>query len=218
MSEPFYNYVHTTLEKLSDQINNFIENYTPTNISVPGNATFGSDDSDQMTVNAETTFNGDVLANVMTINTLTIIDNTVVGQDDADTLTVNADTTFNAGVEFNDSFNVIGNAVFGTDTTNTLIATGTITAPHFVVPLISENSFDFGNSKLITYVERNNDTDIFEDFPDSVIVIIKNIAITGKSIIYNSENSSNVQSAGTTSTYLKTSTEGFTLINTTNVG
>lgn len=212
MSEAFYNYVHTTLQTLSDQINDFIENYRPTNISIPGNATFGSDDSDQMTVNAETVFHGDVEANVMRINDLTVIDNMTIGQDDTDRLIVNSATSFKGCTRFEDAFNVIGNVTLGTDCTNTVNSTGKVTAPHFSIPYVSGNSLNFGCEKVIIYVERCEDTNIYTDYPNSVIVIIKNTSDVGRLITYNDVNHANIQLAGTIATYLKISPSAFVQI------
>lgn len=213
MSEAFYNYVHVTFETLSDQINDFIENYNPTNINIPGNATLGSDDSDQLTVNAETIFHGDVEANVMRINNLTVIDNMTIGQDDTDLLTVNSATSFNGCTQFNDSFHVNGNTHLGTDCTNTVCVTGTIVAPHLSIPFHSNNSIKVGCSNMVIYVERCEDTNIFADYQDSVIVMIKNVSDVGRLITYTDCGSSYIQPPGTVSTYIKTSPCTFAHIN-----
>lgn len=212
MSEAFYNYVHTTLETLSNQVNDFIENYRPTNICIPGNATLGSNDCDQLTVNAESIFNGDVEANVVRINNLTVIDCMTIGQDDSDSLVVNSATSFRGCTRFENSLHATENVTFGTDCTNTVTSRGKVTAPHFTIPYSSGNSLNFGCEKVIVYVERCEDTNIYTDYPNSVIVIIKNTSNVGRLITYNNSNSSNIQLAGTIATYLKISSCGFVQI------
>lgn len=212
MSHGFYRYVNSTFEKLSDQINDFIHNYRPCNLTIPGNTVLGSNDCDQLTVNAESQFNGDVEANIVRINNLTVFDNTVVGQDDTDILTINSSTTFAGSAVFNDVFHVVGNTMLGTDTTNTVTSTGSIVTQHLNIPLVPDNSLNLGCMPIVLYVERNVNTNLYEEFSDSIILKIKNTAITGK-LITSGPESSEVIPAGTTYTYLKVNLNTFVRIN-----
>lgn len=223
-SAGFYTYVHTTFKTLDDRIDYFVENYEPANLSLSGNitangtasltgnVTLGSNDSDQITVNGEVTFNSDVEAANVTIENLSIIDNMTIGQDNTDTLTINSNTAFQSAVVFNDAFEVVGNSTFGTDTTNTVTVTGTLTAPHLTIPLTPNNSLKFGSTHLIKYVEVSTDTNIYDDYSSSVIIIIKNTAGISKAIYYDADDHYNIQASGITTTYLKNSPTSFTRI------
>jgi hypothetical protein len=221
MADSVYTYVHKALEVLDNKIHEIEINYAPTNLTIPGtatlngNTTIGSDDSDILTVNATTTFNNDVNANIVNIHTLNVYDNTVIGQDNTDTLSVKSTTTFdiNSSATFDGAFNVSRNAIFGTDNTNTLTSTGTITAPHFQMPITSGNSMKIGENDTIVYREYSSGGgNIYNDYPKGVIVVVKNIYSANISITINSSAGTNIQGANTTATYLKTSTTGFTLI------
>lgn len=220
MSDLVYTYIHKALEVLDNKIDYIRDNYEPINATISGNlvsngnTTIGSDDSDLLTVNAIATFNNDLNGNVINVNDLNIIDNTVIGQDNTDMLTINSSTVFalNSSVEFNGEFNVTGNAVFGTDYTNTVECSGNISAKHFDIPIVSGNSLKVGSDDVIVYIESSSNIDIYTDYPKSVIVVVKNTSNGNISITYNSNTDYDVQSPATTRTYLKTSSTSFVLI------
>lgn len=191
--------------------NSFFGNLTVSgNLDATGNVTLGSNSSDLITVNGETTFIGDVNANVAQIRTLTILDNTVIGEDNYDDLTVNSNTVFQGDAAFNQAFNVNGNAVFGTDTTNTVTSTGTITAPHHTIPLTSGNSFKTGSNDTIVYIEYADDIDINTAHPRSVILTVKNTHTANISIYTGS--TYYIHTPNSTGIYLKTSTSSYVLV------
>lgn len=252
MSESFYNYVHRTLEKISDRIDDFMQNYTPINISIPGTAVFGIENGNvheqgSVTVHSPSTFNGDVVAGNVQINDLTVVDHTTfnsnvvaldvqinnltvidtvtIGQSceggGNDHMTVNSITTFNSEVEIssNGGLNVAGNATFGTDGCNRVTVNGTAIANNLKVPLVNDNSLEFGCSKLITYIEKNTDTILWQEYPNSVIVVVKNTSnVGGISIAYGGDcENYRTLGMGQTDTYLKTVVNFYTLIHTTDI-
>lgn len=220
----FYRHVNKTYDTLESRIQYFEENYEPTNLSVSGNlsaggnaslggnVTIGSNTSDIININGEVTFNGEVTGNIVQFNTLTVIDNTVIGDDNEDTLEVNSNTSFNGNVTFHNHFNVTGNAVFGSDTTNNITSNGNIVAPHFEIPTTSGNSFKTGSNETIVYVEYSDNANIFEEYPRSVIVTVKNVHDTPIEIFTDNSEGSNVQFPFSTAIYLKTSDYGYTTV------
>lgn len=216
-------YIHKALKVLDDKIDDFIENYTPENLYISGNAiisgdiVLGSNNDDTLTINADTNFNGNVIMDNVTINDLTIINDTQLGQDAEDIITVNGTCVFNQLATFDSAayttcLNAVQNVTMGTDTTNTVTSTGTVTAPHFTVPTTSGNSFKVGLVDIIAYVEYSENANIFNDYPDSAIVTVKNISGLGINITYNVFNHSYNLGAGLAVTFLKTSTDGFVRI------
>ena len=220
MGEKVDLYIHLAIQKLNEKIDRFIETYQPANLTIEGtsnfngNTTIGTDDSDLLTINAETTFNSDVNADVVNINTLTVYDDAVIGQDDDDHVTVNSLATFASDVTFNSGFDVTSNATFGTTTTNTVTSAGSVTAPHFIIPKVTGNSLKLGIVNTIIYTEYSTDINIFSTYSTSVIVTVKNTHTAPISITYDDENSNHSLPANETNTYLKTSTSEFTLIHT----
>jgi hypothetical protein len=203
-------YVHKTLKILDDKIDDFIINYAPENLSIPGNTVLGSNDSDTLTINADTTVNGDLTAGNVTISHLTLINNSELGQDADDTITVNGLGVFNQLATFNapsytTCLNATQNVTMGTDTTNTVTVSGTITAPHFTMPATSGNSLKLGTVDVIAYVEYSTSSNIYTGFPNSALVTVKNISGTGINITYNSSDSTYNLGANLTVTFLKTS-------------
>lgn len=189
-------------KSLNDKITWFMEHYAPSNLFISGtttlgaNTTIGASDSDVLTVNAQATFNNGIAADEIIVDALTVRNNTVIGQDNYDTLTVNSRSNFEGPVTFNNLVTVNENIILGTDYRNTVTANGIVSAPHFTIPRASDNSFRFGSSDLITYHEYSADANIYTSYPDSVIVQIKNVNITGFSIsiTYNSDGSTVVLS------------------------
>lgn len=163
-------------------------------------------DNGTLTVYAPATFTGNVESRNMRINNLTVVDSTVIGQCSSDDLTINSNTVFgqNGSVRFDGDFHVVSNSVFGTDNTNTVVATGSVQAKNLKVPLADTNSLMFGATPIITYVEKNANFDLHTELPDSVIVIIKNTSANGISITYSWGNY-DVVGSGETVTYLKVS-------------
>ena len=217
MSNTFYDYVHSTFNVLEERIRTFIENYNPTNLTIPGyfhangNTTLGSDSCNDLTVNARTTFNAEVEAGCVRMNNLTVVDDTTLGQcGGSDRLTVHSSARFNKCAEFKESFRVEGNAHFGEDCSNEVCCSGSVKAKHFEIPTDNSNSFKVGCTDMILYVENCGDINIFCEYNNSVIVVIKNRSDTCRTITYDKDGcDTHTQHPCTTFTYLKTSQCGF---------
>jgi hypothetical protein len=238
-SSGFYNYVHQALQKLNetmdannaslleafnnhviamnDTLTTFMNNYNPDNLTIPHNTTLGSSNSDVFTVNASSIFNTDVLFNDQVIidTDLTIRGSTVIGQDNSDALTINSESSFLGGATFHDTLHVIDNTIFGTDTTNTVTATGSITSQKLIVPLVSGNNLNFGNLyNLIVYREYNHtDPNIYIDYPYAMILIVKNIDTVGH-LVYRTQTDDDVIDPGKTIIYMRSSVNGFSAMTT----
>jgi hypothetical protein len=236
MSERFPGHVGLTFatlyKRLDDRLIEFEENFSPNNMSIPGtfavtgNSTFsgsitlGNDDSDLLDINAQTTFHGEVNMDVANVNTLYVIDNLTVGDDDDDTMTINSATTFNNSVTFDGSFDVSGNATFGSDNYNTLIATGNIHSRNMIIGSVSsgtvslnpDDSIKMGSAPTIVYTEYAANGNIYTDYPSSVIVVVKNTSNVNISITISDEDDSSIISGNSTQTFLKVSTSGFTRV------
>lgn len=220
MTDKVDKYLHTAIHKLNDRIEYFIEHYEPETLTIPGattlngSVTLGSDDSDLIVVNGQTTFNGDVVANNVEIDTLNLIDDCIIGEDGTDTLTINSNTTFNGQAIFDGYFKVNGDTIFGNTGADSMTSNGPITAPRLSVPTDSENSINIGSNQTIVYIERSSNINIYVDYPNSVIVVVKNsnLGATTISVTYNDEDSYHTLDQNTTYTYLKTSTDSFTRI------
>lgn len=215
------NYYVDIYKALNEKINWFIENYSPTNLTVSGttvlgtNTTIGASDSDILTVNAQATFTNGITSDDIITDSLTVKNNTTIGQDDTDILTVNSNAIFESETVFNSQVTVTENIILGTDSTNTVTATGIVTAPHFTIPKTSDNSFRFGSSDLIVYHEYTSDNaNIYTEYPNSVVVQIKNKNTNGYSmaIIYDSSDSYITLNYNDSVSFLKNSTTSFVRI------
>ncbi|KAL3159988.1 hypothetical protein ABBQ38_010376 [Trebouxia sp. C0009 RCD-2024] len=101
-------------------------------LSTAGNTAIGTTSSQNLAVNAATTFLAAVIAgapvSITAGNSLTALGNTVIGTDSSNTLTVTAVTTFGAAVIANapvtvsagNAFTASGNVALGTDSSNTV--------------------------------------------------------------------------------------------------
>lgn len=205
---------------LNKKIEWFMENYSPSTFTVSGtstlqgNVTLGTDDSDVLVVNSQSTFNNGITADSIIVDTFAVRDNATIGQDDADLLTINSTSTFEGPVTLNEQVNVTKNIVLGTDTTNTVTATGIVTAPHFTIPLVTGNSLRLGADDFIAYHVYSSDLsgNIYESYPNSVFVKVLNSNITTMSIIYTSTGTNMVLGVGKSATFMKTSLTAYTLI------
>lgn len=236
MSEHFPGHVGLTFatlyKRLDERLIEFEENFAPNNMSIPGtfsvtgestftgSITLGDNDSDVLTINAQSTFNGDVAMNVANVNTLYVVDNATIGDDDTDTLTINSTTTFNNSVTFDGSFDVSGNATFGSDNYSTLIATGNIHSRNMIIGSVTSgtvsmnpnDSIKMGSAPTIVYTEYAANANIYTGYPNSVIVVVKNTSNVNISITINNSSGTSIISANSTQTFLKTSTTAFTRI------
>jgi len=211
------------IKSLNDKIDWLMQHYAPTNLNVAGNTTLGNnttigeDDSDLLTINAQTTFNNGLTSNSITTDDLIVKDDTTIGQDNCDSLTVNSNATFNNDALFKNEVTFENNVVLGSDETNLVVSTGTIESKHFTVPTVSDNSIRLGSSDIIIYHEyTSTDTsaNIYTEFPYGVVVQIKNLNEDGlsMSITYDSMDTFTSVAYNTTAVFLKTSTGGYTMI------
>uniref|UniRef100_A0A6C0E9Q8 Uncharacterized protein n=1 Tax=viral metagenome TaxID=1070528 RepID=A0A6C0E9Q8_9ZZZZ len=213
-----YNFSNTAIKGLNDKIDNFIETYAPTNLSIPGNVTLGTNESNSLTLNSVATFKGDAFFNASvsindtcTIDTLTITNDVTVGQDDTDTLTVNSTSTFENPVTMKNSLTVDDNVVLGVDDTNTVTVAGTVIATKVQLPRVNGNAVNIANSDAFVYAEYSSAGNIYTDFPDAVLVYVKNTAVgTNYAITYNDEATTVTVNAGTTRVFLRTSATAYT--------
>jgi hypothetical protein len=138
----------------------------------------GSDNSDIVSINAFTTFYGDVNANndltvngnVTVTDDITVQGDTTLGDNEIDILIVNADSRFNADVNINDNFlidaesgntTIVGNVNIGTDGISdvTLEVNGT-DALRIPVGTTAERPLVVHDG----YIRYNTDKEVFEGF------------------------------------------------------
>lgn len=213
----YHKHLFNAIVIVEERIDSWIKNPIFPAISVNGNASLGTDEgstidigtnsTNVLNVKAQTFFYSDVTIHnddddlVLTTDSLTVHNDTHIGQDSSDTLYVNSDTKILNDIE-----------ISGTTNADEINATGIITAPQFTLTPTNENQINVGTLPIIQYIEISSETNIYNDFPHAVVLVVKNISTIATTIIYDLTDSSLILNTMTQAVFIKTSLTGFARI------